>query len=64
VTCDRCGKTGCIYTCSYFNYDDICRDCREKERAHPKYQEAHDAEVEAVMGGDYNYAGIGRPEDL
>ena len=29
------------------------RPCREKERAHPKFKEAYEAEVAAVKGGDY-----------
>ena len=62
--CERCGASPGITTMSYFNYDEICRECREKERDHPKFNEAYEAEVAAVKGGDLNFEGIGKPEDL
>jgi hypothetical protein len=39
-------------------------DCLKKEQNHPKYKEASDAEMNAVRGGNYNFAGIGKPSDL
>lgn len=63
-TCDRCGKTGDAMIKSYFNMDDLCMDCKDKEKAHPRYQEAVDAECEAVQRGDLNFPGIGLPPDL
>ena len=63
--CDRCHRTGCIITMSRFNTEMICTDqCEPKERAHPKYKEAHDAELREVRKGNYNFPGIGKPEDL
>lgn len=62
--CDRCYKETRISVVSYFNTDTICIDCRAKERAHPEYQKAVDAEVEAVKAGNLNYSGIGLPPDL
>lgn len=63
-TCPRCGKPSSSHTCSYFNTQSICLECREKEEKHPDYQMARDAEREAVIKGDYNFPGIGLPSDL
>ena len=49
---------------SRFNEDIICPECETKERAHPKYREAADAELAEVKKGNYNYKGIGKPADL
>ena len=49
---------------SRFNTDILCMECERKEKAHPKYQEARDAELRAVQAGNYNYPGIGLPEGL
>ena len=63
-TCIRCGAKSVITTMSRFNTDTICIPCEDKERAHPSYKEAWEAELAEVKGGNYNYAGIGKPEDL
>jgi hypothetical protein len=47
-----------------FNTQEICMDCKDKERQHPKYQEASDAELEQTKQGNYNFKGIGKPADL
>jgi hypothetical protein len=44
--------------------DMICFNCSDLERAHPKYREAREAELEALKRGDYNFPGIGKPDDL
>jgi hypothetical protein len=49
---------------SYFNRDILCPPCKNKERKHPRFKEAYDAESAAVRAGDYNFPGIGRPSDL
>ena len=49
---------------SIFNKDRICMVCKEKEKAHPDYQKAVDAELQAVKSGNMNFAGIGKPADL
>jgi hypothetical protein len=49
---------------SRFNTDIICTKCEEKEKAHPRYKEAWEAELREVQAGNYNYPGIGKPEDL
>ena len=44
---------------SYFDTSMICMDCDEKERKHPRFKKAHDAEMNACKGGNYNFKGIG-----
>jgi hypothetical protein len=63
--CQRCGnqKPLCV-TMSRFNTDMICPDCENKERAHPDYQKAADAELAQVKMGNMNFRGIGKPADL
>lgn len=62
--CARCGVKNQPMTCSRFNVDWICMECQKKERAHPDYERAVEAELKAVQSGDYNYKGIGKPTDL
>ena len=64
MLCERCGKETNIHTMSYFNTEDICTECSEKERKHPKFKEAQDAEMKVVKSGDMNFPGIGKPDDL
>jgi hypothetical protein len=62
--CDRCGGDATISIMSRFNTESICLACEKKERAHPDYKRAARIELEAVQRGDYNFPGIGKPEDL
>ena len=62
--CARCGEETSVHTMSMFNTDVICMKCKEKEKAHPRYERARIAERVAVQNGDYNYQGIGLPSDL
>lgn len=62
--CERCGKETKSFTMSMFNEEYICMECKEKERQHPDYQRARDAEHEAVKNGNMNFSGIGKPADL
>jgi hypothetical protein len=58
--CVRCGcATNGRTTMSMFNEDVICMPCKEKERNHPDYKKAVDADNEAIKGGNYNFHGIG-----
>jgi hypothetical protein len=41
-----------------------CPKCIEKERAHPDFQKAREAEHKAIKNEDFNYPGIGLPDDL
>jgi hypothetical protein len=49
---------------SMFNTQLICMDCKSKERAHPDYKRAADAEHQQVVNGNRNYKGVGKPADL
>lgn len=62
--CERCERGSLSLRMSFFNTDMICPECRALEKAHPDYKKAHDTEVEAVFRGDYNFPGIGLPDDL
>lgn len=64
MRCDRCGKETLATTMSYFNTDTICMKCKDIERAHPMFETARRIETEEVMRGNYNYEGIGLPNDL
>lgn len=62
--CHRCGKLTRGTICSFFNTEQICFDCSFTEMAHPNFTLARDAEIEAVRSGNFNFKGIGLPEDL
>jgi hypothetical protein len=64
MKCARCKKEVSVHTMSRFNTDNCCIDCIEREKKHPKYQEALRAENAAVKMGDYNFPGIGCPPEL
>ncbi len=58
--CDRCAgslENGRIM--SMFNNDCICMKCKDKEKEHPKYKDAQDADHAEIVKGNYNFAGIG-----
>ena len=60
--CDRCGGSlehGRIM--SRFDTSCLCLECERKERQHPDYRKAADAELAAVRRGDMNFPGIGWP---
>jgi hypothetical protein len=63
--CERCGgDTERMTTMSMFNQDVICMGCKDAEKNHPKYKDAHEADNAAIKSGDYNFKGIGKPDDL
>ena len=64
MLCDRCHKETNIFTTSMFNTETIYEACKKKEMQHPMYQEAAERERQAVLAGDYNFPGIGKPADL
>ena len=49
---------------SFFNTDMLCNPCETKEKSHPKYSEAKEKELEELQRGNYNFRGIGLPEEL
>lgn len=62
--CDRCANETLVTTMSIFNTEMICMDCEEKERNHPKYQYAKESELAAIRSGNYNFPGVGLPDDI
>lgn len=56
--CSRCGGPLTARTMSRMNEDVLCMECAEVEKAHPRYQEAADAELGQVKVGNYNYQGL------
>ena len=63
-TCDRCKKEASTLKGSYFNLDMICLKCDSKERTHSMFEMAKKIENEQVKQGNYNFEGIGLPNDL
>ena len=64
MKCDRCRNEVNATIVSRFNFETLCLPCEAKERKHPRYQAAVEAELAACKAGDFNYPGIGRPSDL
>ncbi len=62
--CQRCHKETIVTSMSVFNTQMICEMCQQKERQHPRFQEARQADQDAISKGDYNFPGIGLPADL
>jgi len=62
--CHRCGAKTNVHTMSRFNTDLICNACDTKEREHPNYARACEVEEKAVLAGNMNFPGIGKPTDL
>lgn len=62
--CERCGKKTQVTTGSWFNQEMICMECDGKERSHHALATAKRAEREALLQGNYNFIGIGKPYDL
>jgi hypothetical protein len=62
--CQRCGNETRISTMSMFNTQEICLNCKKREKAHPAYAKALKAEINAVKNGNTNFPGIGKPDDL
>ena len=64
-SCDRCGKEiNEALQMSRFNTEMLGPKCLEKEKQHPRYEEAKKREHEEVQKGNYNFEGIGKPSDL
>ena len=62
--CDRCTSLVNGHTMSMFNTETICLECARIEEVHPKYEEARKADLAEIRKGNYNFKGIGKPEDL
>jgi hypothetical protein len=64
MECERCNTETNSYGFSYFNVDALCQECLKKERVHPDFRKAYQADLDAIKKGDWNFAGIGLPNDL
>lgn len=62
--CDRCNGDAKVSIMSRFNADTLCMACDQQERGRRDYTVAREAEVKAVDAGDYNFPGIGLPDDV
>lgn len=58
MNCERCFNETAVTTMSWLNEDVICLECDKKEKSHPRYKDAKDAEFEQVKQGNYNYKGL------
>ena len=58
--CDRCKKplNGCRIQ-SMYSSTVLCMECHDKETKRSDYQEAVQADRDAIKRGDYNFPGIG-----
>ncbi len=61
--CQRCHGNTVSTTMSSFNTQMCCPNCINLESSHPEYEMAVNAEMKAVAGNNYNFPGIGLPED-
>jgi hypothetical protein len=55
MRCDRCEKENKQFRCSWYNQQNICPSCAEKEENRADYQACREAELEAVKRGDFNF---------
>lgn len=62
--CERCRNEAWSLQMSIFNTQMCCTTCLDKEKQHPKYPEARDAELRELEAGNYNFPGIGLPKEL
>lgn len=62
--CDRCNKPVRALRMSIFCTEMCCEACLTKEKKHKDYDKARKAERDEILKGNYNFEGIGRPEDL
>lgn len=61
--CDRCGKDTIVFKMSFFNKDECCRNCILIESMHDNYESARAVERNECQKGNYNYEGVGLPDD-
>jgi hypothetical protein len=47
-----------------FNAEYICRECQNLEVNHPQFEKAREAVLDSISRGDYEFAGIGLPDNL
>lgn len=64
MNCERCRKEAVGLMMSMFNTDMICNNCHLLETSHPDFERARQEEQDAISRGEYNFPGIGLPDDL
>lgn len=64
MKCERCFTKTNITIMSMFNTQMICISCKTKEETHPDYRKACINEIKELKQGNYNYKGIGKPNNL
>lgn len=62
--CDRCGEKSDTFKGSYFNEDMCCDKCISIEKQHKDFKKAKEIEHKEVLQGNYNFKGIGLPDDI
>jgi len=62
--CQRCYRVTTMHIMSMFDVSLICMECSEREKGHPTYAAASEAEAAAVRSGDTDFQGIGAPSEL
>ena len=58
MKCNRCKKETNVSIMSMLNTQEICMECKDKEKQHPRYEEAQQREFEEVLKGNLNYRGL------
>lgn len=64
IFCDRCKHETPDHLVSMFNADLICSPCQRLEKEHSQFEKATQAVIDSVSKGDYEFEGIGLPENL
>ena len=62
--CKRCGAELDASHASWFNAEDICTLCAERERSDPAISEARNETFKAALAGNTKFTGIGLPRRL
>lgn len=63
LKCDRCGKKSNMLRMSFFNEEECCENCLLIEQLHDEYKAAKQKEHEECLKGNYNYEGVGLPNN-
>jgi len=64
MICKRCNEETPTVKMSIFTPEMICNPCHLKETSHPDFEKARQADQDAISKGDFNFPGIGLPNDL
>ena len=57
--CQRCYKETNAHIMSMFSEALICLDCSDKERKRDDFEQAREADEDAIKAGNYNFEGVG-----